>query len=776
MARACDADWLVFLNNDTRVERTWLAELMAAAARHGADCVASRILDWDGARVDFVGGLLSFIGHSWQRDAGAPVGPAPAEAPLLFACGGSMAIRRDVYVDAGGFDRDFFAYFEDVDLGWRLAVLGYRTVLAPNAVTYHRLHGTAGRIAFAQRLRLYERNALAMIFKNYETATLDRVLPAAIALSLARGLAHSGLDPRAYTLGSSPPPTAQLSARTAVHLLALEDFSRQLPALAAKRTAIQSRRQVADRDLFPLFGEPFRLHDDGHYARIARTLIRDLQIDELFGSATVPPAEDDERQLGTTTVSPGRRASALDDERQSRTTSVSAGRRPSVSIVVLTALGPTHLPECLSSLRAQTHPADSRELIVVDNGSAEDPTPVVQQHYPGARVLRQPRNLGFAAANNLGARAASGEYVAFLNDDTRAHPAWLEELVETAKRRSAVCVASRILSWDGKRIDFAGGSVNFGGKGFQVDTGQAEAGRHTEERPLLFACGGGMLVRRETFLDVGGWDEGTFAYYEDVELGWRLWLLGHDVWFSPRSIVYHKHHGTSDRWAMPPRVRLYERNALRMLYTHLERPTLERALAAALLLAADQVLLSTDLSRVARDAGEVAGDAEAGRRPFSWAEAKAAAKAGLRARGVTRRASVRSNLARLGPRGLVSVALQAGRTLVARTPAVSPRTALRIEQGVASVALDGRTETIPAAAAAAICGIDDFLREIPQLSERRLRFQSARRRTDREILEPFGAHWTSPVPAAHQAAHEEVHRMLIDVFGLDDLVAAPGRP
>ena len=76
MARASTSDYLVFLNNDTRVEPTWLSELVAAAARHDAQCVASRILDWDGGRIDFVGGLTSFIGHSWQRDYGEPVAPA----------------------------------------------------------------------------------------------------------------------------------------------------------------------------------------------------------------------------------------------------------------------------------------------------------------------------------------------------------------------------------------------------------------------------------------------------------------------------------------------------------------------------------------------------------------------------------------------------------------------------------------------------------------------------------------------------------------------------
>src|SRR5262249_3996083 len=153
--------------------------------------------------------------------------------------------------------------------------------------------------------------------------------------------------------------------------------------------------------------------------------------------------------------------------------------------------------------------------------------------------------------------------VLFLNDDTRADSNLVRGLVDTAQRRGAASVGSRILSWDGTLIDFVAGSVNFEGKGFQTDVNTPEAGRHTDERPLLFACGAGMLIDREILLASGGWDEGTFAYYEDVELGWRLWLLGHEVWRSPKAIVYHKHHGTSNRWSEPARLRLFERNSLR---------------------------------------------------------------------------------------------------------------------------------------------------------------------------------------------------------------------
>ena len=746
VARRSKADFLVFLNNDTRVDPAWLTELVSAAERHQAHCVASRILDWDGARIDFVGGLTSFIGHSWQRDYGElAAAHAYPEAPLLFACGGSMLISRDAYVEAGGFDRDFFAYFEDVDLGWRLSLLGYRTVLAPAAITYHRLHGTAGRFAFAQRLRLYERNALSTVYKNYEDESLRRVLPAAIGLSLLRGLAHSGIDAASFEFGAPMPAAVDVTARTVVHLLALEDFGRQLPELARKRAAIQARRQRSDRELAPLFGEPFRLHEAGRYEEIARTLIRDFEIDELFDDAS------GERR-STVPVSGDAPAPVAENG------GGSGADAPLVSIVILTLLGPTHLPDCLASLRAQTYPSACREVIVVDNASANDPRATAEEYYPGVRVIRNPENVGFAAGNNVGARAARGHYVVFLNDDTRVHPDWLTELVATARRRRAVSVASRVLNWDGARLDFVGGAVNCEGKGFQLDYGQPAAGRHLEEQPLLFACGAAMLVDRKSFLASGGWDEGTFAYYEDVELGWRFWVLGHEVWSSPRSVVYHRHHGTSGRWPEPPRVRLYERNSLRMLYALLERETLQRVLPAALMLGCDRALLASDVSRAA----ESGGVADNGPRRRTVAELAAGAKGALRARGVTRSRSLVQNARHLGVRGVLSAMRQVARE--AAPASASRRTDDRLECGAAGAALDGRTEPFPTGAAAALSGVYAFLDSLPELTMRRAGIQAMRRRTDAEILSRFGTHWLSPGRASRQQEHEALHATLIDVL------------
>lgn len=755
VARESDADFLVFLNNDTRVEETWLSELIQAAERHQAHAVASRILDWDGRHVDFVGGVVSFIGHSWQRDSGEPAGHEYPEAALLFGCAGSLLISREAYVNAGGFDTDFFAYFEDVDLGWRMSLLGYTTVLAPRAVTYHRLHGTGGRIATAQRLRLYERNALAMLYKNYDEDTLRRVLPSAIGLSLLRALMHSGIDPKTFALGSQPPPQVGVSARTVAHLLALEDFGRLLPALNEKRADIQRRRKRSDRELFPLFGDPFRLHEDGRYAEAARTLIRDFDLESLFAGRDPPPVPGLPEPKEAGGAAPTVRVS---------------GELPRVSVVVLTVLGPTHLHECLASLRAQTYPADLREIIVVDNASAVDPTEHVREWYPGARVVRNATNVGFSVGNNVGAKAATGEYVVFLNDDTRVHPSWLRELVETALRHGAVSVGSRILSWDGSTIDFVGGSVNCEGKGFQVDIGQPEAGRHMEERPLLFACGGSMLIRRDVLLETGGWDEAAFAYYEDVELGWRLWLLGHEVWYAPRSIVYHKHHGTWGRWPEPPRLRLYERNSLRILYTHLERETLERVLPAALLLASDRALLGTQLSRASDDdAAPAEGSGAIHATPaVALRGIKARAKAALVSRGVSKQRSLGENLRRLGIRGLAEAAGQ-----VARDTAVAisgpPRDAYLIERGASSPALDARMEPFPVGAAAGLSGLHDFLVSLPELSERRRRLQAARRRSDNDIITRFDVHWLDPCGSPRQTFHNAMQAEVMRAFGIRGL-------
>ena len=288
-ARRCESPLIAFLNNDTKVAPSWLEELVSALDRQQATCAGSRILDWTGGRIDFAGGIVSFIGHSWQRDEGCRHRSSTRGADAVRVRG-SMIVDRAAFLDAGGFDESFFAYFEDVDLGWRLNLLGHKVVFAPSAVTWHKGRGTAGRWAVAPRLRLFERNALAMIYKNYSDDTLARVAPVAITLALARALDGLDIDPALYVFGRRPPEHAYVPARAIAHLLALEDFGIHLPDLTAKRHLIQARRRRSDQELWPLFGDPFKLHETGGtYEQIARTLMADFGVDELIGGRLQTP-------------------------------------------------------------------------------------------------------------------------------------------------------------------------------------------------------------------------------------------------------------------------------------------------------------------------------------------------------------------------------------------------------------------------------------------------------------------------------------------------------
>ena len=110
---------------------------------------------------------------------------------------------------------------------------------------------------------------------------------------------------------------------------------------------------------------------------------------------------------------------------------MSAAPAPLVSVIVVNWNGQAHLGRCLAALAAQTF--HDFEVIVVDNGSSDGSAEIVGARWPHYRLLRQDRNLGFAAANNIGARAARGAWLALLNNDAFPEPDWLEKLARATE-------------------------------------------------------------------------------------------------------------------------------------------------------------------------------------------------------------------------------------------------------------------------------------------------------------------------------------------------------
>jgi GT2 family glycosyltransferase len=268
---------------------------------------------------------------------------------------------------------------------------------------------------------------------------------------------------------------------------------------------------------------------------------------------------------------------------------------PSVSIIVLNWNGKHHLSSCLTSLGALEYPESKLEVILCDNGSTDGSADFVRTQFPRVKLIALDRNYGFAEGNDRAAEQARGEWVGFLNNDMWVKPSWLKDMLSALEQRpEAACVASRIVNWDGSAMDFVGGGVNFMGQAFQLDYGKSES-THDKFRRLLFACGGAMLIRRDVFLEVGGFDRDFFAFFEDVDLGWRLNLLGHDVWYTPRATAFHRHHGTASR-IQPQRLRaLTERNALATIYKCFDDKNLAAALPAALMLLNERAVLMAKL-------------------------------------------------------------------------------------------------------------------------------------------------------------------------------------
>jgi GT2 family glycosyltransferase len=211
-----------------------------------------------------------------------------------------------------------------------------------------------------------------------------------------------------------------------------------------------------------------------------------------------------------------------------------------VSVVVPNWNGSSYLPACLESLRRQAY--RERDVILVDNGSSDDSVQLVRRRFPETRIVCLPENLGFARAVNAGIEAATGEYVAFLNNDAEAAPGWLEELVACMERHpAAAAVSSKMLQrQDPRLLDDAGDMMTRYLRAYPRGRGEEDSGQYDEEMEVFAASGGASLWRAKVVRELGLFDEDLFAYYEDVDLSFRARLAGYECWYAPRAVVLHE--------------------------------------------------------------------------------------------------------------------------------------------------------------------------------------------------------------------------------------------
>jgi len=206
------------------------------------------------------------------------------------------------------------------------------------------------------------------------------------------------------------------------------------------------------------------------------------------------------------------------------------------TIIVVTYNSARWLERQTAALATQTE--KSWRLVVVDNASE------VERPRTGAfpfdvEIIQNERNVGFAEANNIAALDRQTPYLVFLNPDAFPEPRWLAALLRTAREHpAAAAIGSTQVRYGAPDIlDGIGDVLHATGLAYRA--GYGKRGHVPPLGETFAACGAAMLVRREAFEAVGGFDSRYFCYFEDVDLCFRLRLLGHRVLQTPDAVVAH---------------------------------------------------------------------------------------------------------------------------------------------------------------------------------------------------------------------------------------------
>lgn len=202
--------------------------------------------------------------------------------------------------------------------------------------------------------------------------------------------------------------------------------------------------------------------------------------------------------------------------------------------------------DCLRSLMKITY--KNKEIIVVDNHSEDGSYESLVKLFPNLKIIETEENTGFTGGNNIGLKYTSGLYILLLNNDTKVTPGFIEPLVEDLEKNKKLgIIQSKIFVMDNPTLLDSVVSYQTS-TGFLYHQGYLSKDK-PEYREFLYSFsikGACMIIRRE-ILKEGLFDDDYFAYFEETDLCWRAWLMGFEVGFEPRSVIFHKMGATSSK-------------------------------------------------------------------------------------------------------------------------------------------------------------------------------------------------------------------------------------
>jgi hypothetical protein len=220
----------------------------------------------------------------------------------------------------------------------------------------------------------------------------------------------------------------------------------------------------------------------------------------------------------------------------------SSEREPQVSVIIVNHNGISDLEGCLRSL---TENCISCEIIVVDNNSTDGSREMISGQFPQVLLISNPVNRGFPAANNQGIRASKGNYLLFLNPDTKVYPQALEILLTgMQERQECGGMGPALLTGENEYQVSFGSRVGFFPQMVQKCCLNPYYRRNLKKsvkiRDVGWLSGACLLVRREVIEEIGLFDESFFLYFEDIDLCYRIREKGWKLCFFPESKIFHR--------------------------------------------------------------------------------------------------------------------------------------------------------------------------------------------------------------------------------------------
>jgi len=214
-----------------------------------------------------------------------------------------------------------------------------------------------------------------------------------------------------------------------------------------------------------------------------------------------------------------------------------------VSVIIVNLNGKNWLEKCIPSILSSDYPKDKIEIILVDNGSTdgsiEFAKKLLERELVKFKIIQNKENKGWSPANNQGAEESKGDILLFLSNDMEVDKNWIKEIVKIFRldHKAGVIQCNSLSMWDKNTFDSAMNYLDRYGFAYSYAP---------QENPwkVFFAEGMAFAIRRDVFEKIGGFDEYYFMEYDDMDLCWRVRLAGYQVYFDPKSIVYHARGGT----------------------------------------------------------------------------------------------------------------------------------------------------------------------------------------------------------------------------------------